>query len=535
MVDRMKRKEALEKFQAEHQKEREEIRQNFWNGLQEHTDELMEQIYAAFEKIGRQAREKEKDDLVHFQFSLMRCDLIKGRANIRLDGMGMEWFVDENTLMTEFDLTFLFRQLFDWKEKLLLAMRPYMGKVNKYDIENMVQDEAMVCNQLITHLLRFAFRNIETYNAFLEIPKLPFWEIRWGEYKDYSEIVLQVNREAASLESWKKKLEDCREEPESLVASYWYQGSLTAGDCRKKHMYFAAFEECLLSDIDFRQADLTGARFLRCRIADCDFTKAVLDQTLFEDCRFENCRFAGASMKQAVFSGGFEPELFDEKQMEELLVEEKGEAQEGAQKEGQKMTKEALCTKADNGTADERKDTRPEHGKRYFFWDQDNTLGDAIALRDFDINGKRHIFTREDAERMNDVTSLYLDERSGECAPDFIKSPVYMVSEMAKGVVDMYEDDLIFKKIVLIHKEEERQLSYYHLLLKEIGALDEETEYYPNGMVKRMVLSREKIGDHKVFLLGDSKIRLPVVSLEVAESLLRRNAAGIIFQEIEVK
>lgn len=170
----------------------------------------------------------------------------------------------------------------------------------------------------------------------------------------------------------------------------------------------------------------------------------------------------------------------------------------------------------------------------YFFMDRDPVLPDVIGLRDFDIDGKRHIFTWEDTEQMNDITSLYLDESKGECAPDFIKSPVYMVSEMAGKVIDMYEDDLTWKKIVMIRKEEESQLVYYHLLLKEIEALDKTTEYYPNGMEKRMVLSRDKIGDHKAFLLADSKIKLPVISLEVVESLLRRHVTGVTFREIEV-
>lgn len=171
---------------------------------------------------------------------------------------------------------------------------------------------------------------------------------------------------------------------------------------------------------------------------------------------------------------------------------------------------------------------------RYFFMDQDNTLMDVIGLRDFDIYGSRHIFTWEDREKMNDITPLYLDETKGECAPDFIKSPVYMVSEMAKKVIDMYEDDLVFKKIVLIHKEEVKQLVYFHLLLKKIEAVDEGTQYYSNGMEKHLILNREKIGDHKAFLLADSKIKLPVVSLEVVESLLRRHVMGVTFKEIEV-
>lgn len=172
---------------------------------------------------------------------------------------------------------------------------------------------------------------------------------------------------------------------------------------------------------------------------------------------------------------------------------------------------------------------------RYFFMDQDNVLPDTIGLRDFDIYGNRHIFTYDDIDRMNDVTALYLDGTAGECAPDFIKSPVYMVSEMMSEVVDMYEDGLIWKKIVMIHKEEERQLAYFHLLLKEIEVLHKDTEYYPNGMEKRMVLDKDKIGYHKVFLLADSRVKLPVVSLEVVESLLRRHIMGVTFKEIEVE
>lgn len=172
--------------------------------------------------------------------------------------------------------------------------------------------------------------------------------------------------------------------------------------------------------------------------------------------------------------------------------------------------------------------------KRYFFMDQDPVLMDSIGLRDFDIYGRRQIFTSEKAEMVNDITALYLDETAGECAADFIKSPVYMASEMAFDVIDMYEDDLTRKKIVMIHKEEARQLVYFHLLLKELETVHELTEYYPNGMEKRLVLDAEKIGHHKAFLIADSKIKLPVVSLEVVESLLRRGVTGVTFQEIEV-
>ena len=48
------------------------------------------------------------------------------------------------------------------------------------------------------------------------------------------------------------------------------------------------------------------------------------------------------------------------------------------------------------------------------------------------------------------------------------------------------------------------------------------------------MLDREKIGRHHLFLPKDSRRKDPVVSLALAESLLRRNVTGICFEEVEV-
>lgn len=319
----MTREEAWEKFRAAHQKEGEELRQTFWDSLEERLPELVKRIYTAFGEIAEQAGEQGKDDCMCFLFSLQRCDLVEGKAVVRLDVTDVEWYLDETALTACFDITFLFREYFAWQEKLLLDMREYMGKVNKYDVGGLVQDEIMVCNQLITHILRFAFRGLEKQEDFGRIGKLPFWIMRWGEYKDYSEIVMQVKRDTKGKEEWLDRLQQYEENPDILMADYWYRETLTEGDCREKNMYFIVFEECSLKGIDFSKAGLSGARFLRCCIEDCSFVQADLHQADFEDCRFSGNDFREADLRQATFSGeSFVPELFDEKQLEELLIVE---------------------------------------------------------------------------------------------------------------------------------------------------------------------------------------------------------------------
>lgn len=172
--------------------------------------------------------------------------------------------------------------------------------------------------------------------------------------------------------------------------------------------------------------------------------------------------------------------------------------------------------------------------KRYFIISQDRSLQDMILLRDFNICGQRHLFHKEDAERINHTTVLYLASDTGEEAPDFIQSPVQMVSLMMKSVLDMYEDELIFKKVALINKEKKSEMVYYQVLMDEIEGLSNTVERYPNNTEKKIVLDNKKIGAHKVFMLADSRMKDPIVSLEVVESMLRRHVTGVLFQEVEV-
>ena len=172
--------------------------------------------------------------------------------------------------------------------------------------------------------------------------------------------------------------------------------------------------------------------------------------------------------------------------------------------------------------------------KRYFIMRQDKSLTGSIRLKNFNICGKRHLFHKSDADRLNQTTVLYLSPEGGEAVWDFIQSPVNMVSLMLRHVLDMYEDGLIFRKVSLIHKEKDQEFLYYQILMDEIEALSDRVERYPDQTEKRILLDTDKIGEHKVFLLADSRRKDPIVHIDVVESILRRSPIGILFEEVEV-
>ena len=326
----MTRAEAIEEFKERHGKKKEELANEFISGIETGVNELMEQILGAFGEIADQAEETDKSMCVFFLFSLLRYDLMQDTAKIRLDVMDASWFLDKEPLYAEFDLTFLFAPYFKWRADMLTDMREYMGKVNKYDVEHMVQQEIMAAVRRMTQILRFLFRSIESQENFARIPKGMFWEIRFGEYRDYNELIMQMNREPRSKESWLDKLRNDggnEEDSGKLQFSWWYEMELTFGNCQGKDLDFIVFERCTLKDIDFGDAQMSGARFLNCKLERCSFKQANLTQAEFENCEFTDCDFTEAGLQQAVFSmEGLQAEWFDDKQKEEMLIVEEVEA-----------------------------------------------------------------------------------------------------------------------------------------------------------------------------------------------------------------
>ena len=169
---------------------------------------------------------------------------------------------------------------------------------------------------------------------------------------------------------------------------------------------------------------------------------------------------------------------------------------------------------------------------RYFFITQDKNLPGSIQYRDFDINGSRHVFSKEDSSQLDSVVALYLAGDGNEARWDFLQHPVTMFSRRFRNILDAYEPGLFFQEVVLIHKESSRQYRYVHTLMDQLDAVGSQTEYYPNGTVKRLVLDSGKIGQHNLFLLKGNQRKDPIVSLPLAESLLRRRPMGIHFEEV---
>ena len=318
----MTRQEALQKFHEEEMEYLEEKKLQFYKGLQQQAEELSGVIRDAFKELKEEVLRLEKEKIMFFHFSLLRVDLLREEYRFFVQAFDARWYMDSEPAETTFSLTFLFSILEEIKKKLTLDAGKYMGKINRYDISEILQNNAMEWNQILAGELRFLFRDIEENKDFSEIPKLETWGIYWGEYRDASELIAFVDREKKDQKDWERALRLSKEQEEALISKYWFSMEVKDSDGSGKYFLFNEFENCTLTQISFDDSNLSGSRFKNCTIKECSFRNAVIRQADFVNCKWENNDFAGADLTSSIFLEKDIPYLHMEpEQLQTILID----------------------------------------------------------------------------------------------------------------------------------------------------------------------------------------------------------------------
>ncbi|MDR0925876.1 MAG: pentapeptide repeat-containing protein [Hungatella sp.] len=320
----MTRQEALERFREEEREYLEEKKGQFFLEIQDKALELSKTIQQAFSALREKAEGKEK--IMFFYFSLLRIDALNGDYNVLAQALDARWYLDTEPAEVTCSIGFFFSMMDEIKEQLELDRRKYMGKVNKYDISNFLQEILMEWNQILAGQLRFLFRDIEENRDFADIPKLDTWGIYWGEYRDANELIANVDREKKEQKDWDRALHLTEEQEGAMVSKFWYEADLKNSDCRGKALLFSQFENCSLTNLCFEEAVLSGAQFKNCTIKGCSFQNAVIRQADFVNCRWEDNDFKGADLEYSIFMEKDVPFLhLDPEQLQTILIDRRGE------------------------------------------------------------------------------------------------------------------------------------------------------------------------------------------------------------------
>ena len=169
-------------------------KETFYRELQEKTEQLSAVICDAIHEIRLETVRLEKKNDVPAFFPAS-CGAGKGEYQILAQAMDARWYLDTEPAEVGFSLDFLFPMWADIRRELMENSWKYWGKVNRYDVQNLVASAVMDCNLMLAQVLRFIFRDVEENPDFAEIEKSDTWAVYWGEYRDHTELVAHVNRE----------------------------------------------------------------------------------------------------------------------------------------------------------------------------------------------------------------------------------------------------------------------------------------------------------------------------------------------------
>jgi hypothetical protein len=168
----------------------------------------------------------------------------------------------------------------------------------------------------------------------------------------------------------------------------------------------------------------------------------------------------------------------------------------------------------------------------YYIMEMDKRIQNKFVIQKFPGNGMMEYDTSY-ATKFKDHTGLLTVESDKSSYPEVLETPLYMVSETIRRVLELHDDHIVCKEVTMANLPKQTIKHYAVLLTDRIECLHDSTELYPDGSVKKLVLDRSKIGDRRVFRVKGISAPYIIVSLDIAESVLRRNCFGVKFSHVD--
>jgi hypothetical protein len=166
----------------------------------------------------------------------------------------------------------------------------------------------------------------------------------------------------------------------------------------------------------------------------------------------------------------------------------------------------------------------------YFRMSQEKTMLDAVQPTGTSNQTWREPFQRLTPRQLDDQPlQFYIKEQAHPQYIDFIEHPLPLVTDKVKSLLEKYQPNSFFKPVILADLRRMRQEVYWLMIPPSISCLAAESVFNADGTLEQMVLDSGKIGRMRVFSIKGIMENYIIVRLDVAESLLRRDAAGITF------
>lgn len=172
----------------------------------------------------------------------------------------------------------------------------------------------------------------------------------------------------------------------------------------------------------------------------------------------------------------------------------------------------------------------------YYELAQSEKVENPIELMGIDSAAYCPAMTRKHFGALDDMRVAYFSGNEAEEICDVLTSPTFLVSDRLKKLLSLYEKETEFKGIQLFPtSEKSKQYPVYWVpYFPETDCVHKSSVWYDNGMISSLVLDGSRIGRRNIFRLSGLLEYRVIVSLPVAESILRRRLYGVELKKMEV-
>lgn len=170
---------------------------------------------------------------------------------------------------------------------------------------------------------------------------------------------------------------------------------------------------------------------------------------------------------------------------------------------------------------------------KYYEMKKDNAVYDTLqSIKGVKYNPR---MSQEEFDKTQNLLVDYFKYSQFTQYSDML--PNLLISDIVKAVFEIYDDQIKYKYVQFFSEKEGDDIRFLYVwpYASFIDCLSNQTEKYTTGMLKKLVLSRNKINEKHIFYINDILENKLIVSQAVAESLLRRGILGIIFHEISIE
>lgn len=129
---------------------------------------------------------------------------------------------------------------------------------------------------------------------------------------------------------------------------------------------------------------------------------------------------------------------------------------------------------------------------------------------------------------------FFIEPSENTIFTDIILFPFLLISPMVRDVIQMYREPCFYRDIVLLDQSSGLSKIYHLLVLDETRQLQLISRQYRDGIcLSGLDAAKKGVNiDRNFFWVRDAFKRHIVISMDMAESLIRRNITGLGLEEV---